>query len=310
MTMRKPFRFGVTGITAQTKKQWHRIAQKIESLGFDTLCVWDHFDQNLAPLLALVTAAHATTSLRMGTLVLANDFRHPAVLAKEAATLDVLSEGRLELGIGAGWNKAEYGQAGLSFDAAPERVQRLTESITILKQLFRPQYVTFTGNHYTIDRLQGAPLPIQQPHPPIMIGGARKQMLQLAAQEADIVALATKVYPDGRHDFLDSTGPYITQKMEIIRTYAQERFPSLEFQIHIGGVILANDRSVTAEQIGPTVGLTGAQLLDCYQALIGTEEQIIEDLQVRREKNGISYITIAAKDMDTFAPIAQQLRGK
>lgn len=153
MGMRKPFRFGVTGIPAQSRTQWSRIAQKIESLGFDTLCVWDHFDQHFAPLLALMTAAHATTSLRIGTLVLANDFRHPAVLAKEAATLDVLSEGRLELGIGAGWNQAEYAQAGIPFSAASDRVQRLAESISILKHLFRPQPVTFRGAHYTIDGL-------------------------------------------------------------------------------------------------------------------------------------------------------------
>ena len=306
----KPFRFGVAVLTANSAKEWREKAQKIESLGFDTLLVWDHFDSDFAPLLALTAAATATTTLRLGTLVLAIDFRHPAVLAKEAATLDFLSDGRLELGIGAGWKHEEYEQAGIPFYPADERVQRLAESVRILKQLFAAEPLTFHGTHYTVQQLRGKPTTKQQPHPPIMIGGARRKMLGLAAREADIVALATKVYPDGRHNFIDSTSSYIAKKVQFVRECAGDNVANIEFHIHVGGVIITEKRERQAEVLGPTVGLTGAQLLDCVQALVGTEEQIIEDLLQRREQYNISYITISENFIDAFAPILHRLRDK
>ena len=161
---------------------------QLEALGFSTLLIWDHLDAQLAPLPALVAAAGATTTLRLGTQVLANDIRHPALLAREAATVDLLSGGRLELGVGAGWNAAEYRQAGLLFADGSTRVARLRESVQILKRLWAGGPLSYTGEHYQLDGLVSHPRPVQRPHPPLMIGGARRQLLTLAAEEANAEA--------------------------------------------------------------------------------------------------------------------------
>src|SRR5262245_20770252 len=199
MASRRPFRFGVTGISARSRKEWVEKAKKAEALGFTTLLMWDHFDDHLAPLPALLAAADATTSLRLAPSVLSNDYRHPVLLAREAATIDLLTDGRFELGIGAGWNRDEYQRAGLPFEAPAVRVSRLEESVQILKGLSVAAPLTFHGQHYTISGLRGHPRPVQQPHQPIMIGGARRRLLTLAAREADIVAFATKVDAAGTH---------------------------------------------------------------------------------------------------------------
>src|SRR6185295_17026587 len=159
MAAQRPFRFGVTGISARSRKEWVEKAQKVEALGFATLLMWDHFDDRLAPLPALLAAAGATTSLRLAPCVLSNDYRHPALLAREAATIDLISDGRFELGLGAGWSRDEYQRAGLPFDPPSVRVSRLAESVQILKGLFADAPLTFHGQHYTIAGLHGHPRP-------------------------------------------------------------------------------------------------------------------------------------------------------
>jgi probable F420-dependent oxidoreductase len=309
MANRRPFRFGVMAHPMTSLHAWQEQARRIETLGFDTLLIWDHFDTQLAPIPALVAAATATTTLRLGTQVLANDFRHPALLAREAATVDLLSGGRLELGIGAGWNAAEYQQAGIPFTDGPVRVARLRESVQILKRLWAGGPVSYRGEHYQLDGLINHPPPAQNPHPPLMIGGARRQLLSLAAEEADIVAFATKVYPDGRHDFVASTGPHMTERVRWVRETAGERFALLDLHVHIGGVILTDDPDATAAQLGPTVGLSASQLRDCVQALLGSVDAIVETLQQRREQYGLNYLTIDASILEPMAPIVARLAG-
>jgi probable F420-dependent oxidoreductase len=310
VTELRPFRFGVVGINARSRVEWAEKARKAEALGFATLLVWDHFADQLAPLPALLAAADATTSLRVAPCVLANDYRHPVVLAKEAATIDLLTDGRFELGIGAGWNRDEYQRAGLPFDPPLVRVRRLAESVQLIKALFGDAPVNYQGQYYTVTDLQGFPRPTQRPHPPIMIGGARRHMLALAAREANIVAFATKVDADGTQHFGDSTGPAIARKLAWVREVAGPRFTNLELHIHVGGVIVTPQRRETAEQMAPTVGLTGPQLLDCLQALIGTVDEIEADLVRRREQYGISYIGIDERFMDALAPIVARLAGR
>lgn len=305
----RAFRFGVVASPPQSRQAWREQARRAEALGYATLQIWDHFDAQLAPLPALVAAADATSTLRLGTQVLANDFRHPALLAREAATADLLSDGRLELGLGAGWKAEEYRRAGLAFDPAPVRVERLRESVQILRRLFAGGPVWFAGAHYRIDGLEGLPRPAQPHGPPLMIGGARRRMLELAAQEADTVAFATKVFPDGRHDFAESTGPRMRERVGWVRAAAGARLGRLELHIHIGGVVLTDDPAGTAAALGPTVGLDGPQLLDCLQALVGTRESIAETLLRRRAEYGISYITVGAESMDALAPVVARLSG-
>lgn len=309
MTAQRPFRFGVLAHPAASRTAWQEQARRIEALGFSSLLIWDHLDAQLAPLPALVAAADATTTLRLGTQVLANDFRHPVLLAREAATVDLLSDGRFELGIGAGWNAAEYQQAGLPFADGPTRVARLRESVQILKRLWAGGPVTFAGKHYQLDSLTSHPLPVQRPHPPLMIGGARRQLLTLAGEEADIVALATVVYPDGRHDFVASTGPRVAERLGWVRAAAGPRFARLDLHVHIGGVIHSDAPDATAAQLGPTVGLSGPQLRDCVQALLGSEEAIVETVQQRREQYGLNYLTVDAGFLDAMAPIVARLAG-
>src|SRR5919197_2951414 len=181
------FRFGVRH-TGSTLEEWQRVARKAEELGFATLVVQDHVDRQLAPLLALMSAAAVTSTLRLGTVVLNNALRHPAILAKEAATVDVLTNGRLELGLGAGWLPADYQQTGLSFAAPGERLARLAETVQICKAFFTEETVTFHGKYYQIEGLDAFPATTQKPHPPIMIGGMRPRLFSLAARHAAIVS--------------------------------------------------------------------------------------------------------------------------
>lgn len=309
MTDQRPFRFGVMAQPAASLHAWQEQARRVEALGFGTLVIWDHLDAQLAPLPALVAAAAATTTLRLGTQVLANDFRHPALLAREAATVDLLSGGRLELGVGAGWNAAEYRRAGIPFADGPTRVARLRESVQILRRLWAGGPVSYVGEHYQLDGLTSHPPPIQRPHPPLMIGGARRRLLSLAAEEADIVAFATRVYPDGRHDFVESTGPRMAARVGWVREAAGGRLAQLDLHVHVGGVVLTDAPDATAAQLGPTVGLSGPQLRDCVQALLGSAESIVETLQARREQYGLNYITVDAGFLEPMAPIVARLAG-
>lgn len=185
----RSFRFAcrAAGGRARTAREWCELAVRAEALGYDTFGVSDHFATAYAPLLVLELVATCTSTLRLATLVLDNDFRHPAVLAKEAATLDLLSGGRLELGIGAGWQPMDYERSGIPFDPGPVRVDRLRESLQVLKLLFDDEPATFTGRHWTVRGLVGVPTPMQRPHPPLMVGGTGPRLLRMAAEEADIV---------------------------------------------------------------------------------------------------------------------------
>ena len=181
--MPREFRFGVSG-QRHTRGEWQELARKAEGLGFSTLLLPDHLGPQLAPLLALQAAAEAAPRLRVGTIVLDNDFRHPAMLAKEAATLDVLTDGRFELGIGAGWMLADYARTGIPFDPPGVRIARLTEAIHIIKRCFEGGPVTFKGEYYQVEELDGFPPPVQQPRVPILIAGSRPRMLRLAARRS------------------------------------------------------------------------------------------------------------------------------
>src|SRR5262245_24248167 len=183
----RPFRFGATASKAGSAREWRDQARRAEALGYSSLFLPDHFNDQLAPLPALAIAAEATSDLRVGTLVICNDFKHPAMLAKEVATLDLLTDGRVEWGMGAGWFPFDYESTGLSFDRPGVRVGRLAESITVMKALFGGEPFTFDGQHYSIKDLTGTPAPAQRPHPPLLVGAARERMLMLAAREADII---------------------------------------------------------------------------------------------------------------------------
>ncbi len=297
MSRRHPFRFGVICEHMPSATVWSATARQAEQLGYSTLLIRDHFipepfGDQFAPMIALMAAANATSTLRVGNLVLDNDYRHPVIMAKEAATLDVLSNGRFELGLGAGWAKAEYQQAGISFDAAGTRVSRLEEAVHVVKGLFACEPLTFTGAYYTIDQLDGFPKPIQQPHPPILIGASGKRMLALAAREANIIGILTGDYSTGVQidDPLKRSPQMLIEKIRWIRKAAGDRFDQIELNLVIAP-ILTPDRKQGAEQCARQHGwdaIRPEDVLGMPSIFIGSVEQITEQMEERRERYGLS----------------------
>jgi len=318
MTKPRPFRFGVICERMQSAEEWITKARQAEDYGYATVLIRDHFirepfGDQLAPLIALLAAANATRALRVGSLVLDNDYRHPVMLAKEAATLDLLSEGRFELGIGAGWLRAEYEQAGMAFESAGVRVSRLEEAIHVLKGLFADQLLTFTGNHYTVRNPNSFPKPVQRPHPPLLVGAGSKRMLALAGREADIVGILPKALPNGTisEEITERLSATMAQKVEWVRQAAGERFHELELNMVIAP-IFTEQRRQRAEELARERGWSGIaaqDVLDMPSIYIGTLDQIIEDLQRRRERYGFSYFVVSDASMEAFAPIVSRLAG-
>jgi probable F420-dependent oxidoreductase len=249
-TSQHPFRFGVNLRAADSHGAWAEKARRVEDLGYSTLLVPDHLAELLPPLPALVAAAGATSTIRIGTFVLNNDFRHPVLLARDAATLDLLSDGRFELGIGAGHMRSEYTEAGLSFDPAPVRFERLGESVQILRSLLAGETTSFDGRHYRVTEHRIYPLPVQQPRPPILIGGNGPRILTLAAQAADIVGLTGLGFPKGATQ-VDVSGfkpASVDERIALIRSAAGARFDRIELNALVQRVIVTDNRRQAAEE--------------------------------------------------------------
>jgi len=305
-----PFRFGVQHARAASAAAWRDLARKTEDLGYSTLLIPDHFGDQFAPAVALQAVADATTTLRVGPLVVDNDFRHPAVLAKEWATLDVLSDGRVELGIGAGWHGPEYEATGIPFASPGVRVGRLEETVAILKALWSsPDRFTFAGEHYALQALAGRPQPAQRPHPPLLIGGGGPRMLRLAAREADIVALCPVTRADGSGvDVADGDEAGTERKLAVVREAAGDRFATLEINTLVFVNTVTDDTEGTAEEVGARLGTGADEVLRHPHLLVGSVASICETLRERRERFGISYVVIQ-RDMEAFAPVVAELAG-
>jgi len=309
--MRAPvrrFRFGVQQEVAATGAQWLDGARQAEALGFDSLLMPDHFGLQFGPLAGLSAAAAVTSRLRVGTLVAANDFRHPLALAKEAATIDVISAGRFELGLGAGWDGSDYTETGIPFAGAGERIDRLAEAITVLKAAFSGQSFSFEGKHYQVSGYAGGPLPVQRPHPPLMIGAAGPRLLGLAAREADIVTLCPRTRQDGSGLILSSVSADATErKIGWVREAAGGRAAQVELGALVFAVEITTHRQHAAEALAARWDLTPQDVLDSPHLLAGTPGQIAEDLLGYRERYGISYWVV--QDMQPFDQVLPRLAG-
>jgi probable F420-dependent oxidoreductase len=311
----RSFRFGVNVWSAKSRAEWVERARKIEDLGYATLTVPDHLTDLIAPMPALVSAAEATTTLRVGSNVLNNDFRHPVLVAREAAAVDLLTDGRLQLGLGAGSIQSEYDQAGLSFNRGGTRVERLTEAVTIIKGLLKGEQVTFAGRHYRVTGHSIAPLPVQRPHPPILIGGNGPRLLALAAREADIVGLSGITFRGGGAALPDLSGwrtSSVDERVQLVRDVAgEERYARLELNALVQRVVVTDVRRKAAEELTSRwAQLTPDEILQSPYVLIGTVDQMVEDLQARRERWGISYYVIFEPYLDAFAPVVARLAGR
>jgi probable F420-dependent oxidoreductase len=309
----RPFRFGVQASRAKSGAEWTELARRVEASGYATLTMPDHFDKQLAPVPALAAAAAVTTTLRVGALVWDNDYKHPLVLAKELATMDVLSEGRLEIGIGAGWMRTDYDQAGMAYDPPGVRVSRFEEALAVMKGLFADGPFSFEGEHYRITGHEGFPPPVQRPHPPFLIGAGGPRMLRIAAREADIVGINFTLTGGAVDAAALESGSReaVETKLAGLRDAAGSRWDDIELNIRAFVVQVTEDRDTAAEQFASLgLGFTPEQVLEWPFALIGSVHQIVETLIERRETHGFSYVIVGAGDVDAFAPVVAELAGR
>jgi probable F420-dependent oxidoreductase len=312
MTNPRPFRFGADLQAALPDRSLADSARELEDLGFSTAFVPDHFDEGLGPITAMATAAAATTTLNVGTLVLDCDFRHPAVLARELATIDVLSHGRLEIGLGAGWKRLDYDRSGIPMDAPKVRVDRMIEHATVLKGLFAEGPFSFAGEHYTITDLDGTPAPHRSGGPPILIAGGAKRVLRFAGQFADIVGVNASIH-SGAIDTAaaqDSLAARFDEKVGWVREGAGERFDEIELNAWIAVARLTDDAAGIAAALAPMYATDATSVLSSPLTLIGSVDEISEMLSERRNRWGYSYIVLPGAQAREFAPVVAALSGE
>ena len=291
---------------------WAEQARKAESLGYSALLMPDHFGDQLAPVPALAAVAAATSTLRMGALVFCNDYRHPFVLAKEAATLDVLSDGRLELSLGAGWMRTDYDAAGLTYDHPAVRVERFEEAVKVVQGLLRTDGpFNFHGEHYEVLGHTLTPRPVQQPGPPLTIGGGGPRVLAFAARQADIVSINVNLREGtgGAETAADATPERTRQKVAWVREAAGDRFDDIELNSLIGFVLVTDDAEGLATQMAPAFGIEPKDALHVPLALVGTLDEMADELEWRRAEYGISYWSIESDAWETLGPVVSRLAG-
>ena len=308
--MATPFRFGAAAFSATSAAQWADRARQIEDLGYATLLIGDHIGSGmLGPFSALAAAAAVTTKLHVGTTTFANDFRHPAVLAKEAATLDFLSDGRFELGVGAGWAKRQYELAGFAFDPAGTRVDRLREAVQIIQRLWSGEAVVFAGEHYRLDGLQLNPRPSRRLQ--LFIGGSGKRVLSLAGQYASTAGVLESATPDSSgYDAGSETLEMMSIKAGWVRNAAAGRDREVELAVLIRKVIVTDDREGAAATLATERGITPSQALASPLFLLGTVDEITTQLSSLRARCGISYVSVMPGDVEPFAPVVARLGGR
>lgn len=305
------FRFGVQAHQAPDGPGWTKLAQRAEALGYSALLVMDHFGDQLGPIPAMTLAAATTQELRVGSLVFDNDYRHPVTLAKDIATVDVLSGGRVEFGLGAGWMTSDYDESGIRLEPARVRIDRLEEAITVFKGLWAPGAFNHEGEHYRITNLDGKPEPVQQPHPPILIGGGGRRMLGIAAREADIVGINPNMKGGAISAEVsqDLTAAAVDGKVERVREAAGDRFDDIELNILAFAVVVTEDRPGVREYIAGRFRVTPDDVDAMPYVLIGSPEEIADDLRSYRDRWGTSYFTVFGDAMEPFAPVVAALAG-
>jgi probable F420-dependent oxidoreductase len=306
------FRFGAQLSFARARDEWAAKAARVEELGYSTLCTPDHFDDQLAPVPALMAAAAATRTLRIGTLVLDNDYRHPLLVAKEAATLDVLSGGRFELGLGAGWLASDYEQSGIAWDPPGVRIDRLAEAIAVVKGLLAGGRFSFSGRYYRVTDHPGTPLPVQRPRPPLLVGGGGRRILTLAGREADIVSVNFDLRSGSIGTQVGATGTAgaTAEKVGWVREAAGDRFDEIELSYTAYLTMVTDDRDAVAAGLGSGFGLTAEQVLAMPNFAIGTVGQIAGELERRRDELGLSYVVVGGECHEAMAPVVARLAGK
>jgi probable F420-dependent oxidoreductase len=319
---RPPFRFAVQATNAASGREWRDTAHKVEDLGYSTLFLADHYlgpgpaqraartpRQDLAPIAAMAAAAAVTETLRVGCRVFCIDYHVPAVLAKEAATLDLLSDGRLELGIGAGWSGVEYDALGLDFDRPGRRIAKLAEVVALIRAHWQGEELDCSGDFVRVHGYAGRPRPVQQPHPPIMIGGGGQRVLSLAGREADIVSISSVPFVAQDSDGLDPQA-VAQRRIEFVRAAAGERYARLDVESSPYFTEITDDPEAVLASLAKSTGLAADLLRDHPNVLIGSSESVVDFLHSRRETLGVNYVTVQQSQIESFAPVVALLRGR
>lgn len=323
--MTNPFRFAVQSYSATSAEDWIAQARQAEDLGYATFHTADHHIgpgpaldptnhgvQDFAAVPAIAAAAMATTEIRVGCRVFCTDYRNPVVFAKELATLDVLSGGRLEVGLGCGWLENEYDAIGIPFDRAGVRIDRMVETIGLLRAHFGDGLVEIHGEHVQAHGFEGVPKPATPGGPPLMIGGGSKRVLSIAGREADIVSLNfdNRGGTLGAASVASGTAEQTRQKLEWVRAGAGDRFADIELEIAAYFAVVTDDPAGAASGLAARFGAPPDAFDDHPHALIGSVEQICDLLEQRREQLGIGYVTVSNRAMESFAPVVERLTGR
>jgi probable F420-dependent oxidoreductase len=319
---RPPFRFAVQATNAAGSSEWRDTVRKVQDLGYSTLFLADHYlgpgpaqraahtpRQDLAPIAAMAAAAAVSETLRIGCRVFCIDYHAPAVLAKEAATLDLLSDGRLEMGIGAGWSEVEYTAMGLDFEPPGRRIAKLAEVVAFIKAHWQGDELNWSGDFMQVHGYAGRPRPVQRPHPPIMIGGGGQRVLSLAGREADIVSISSVPFVASDADGLD---PHAVAERRIgfVRDAAGERFDGLDVESSPYFTQITNDRETALDELADVTGIPADLLRDHPNVLVGSVESVAETLCSRRDELGVNYVTVQQSQIGSFAPVVALLHGR
>jgi len=303
----RPFRFAVTARWAGGGTRWREFARRAEAQGYDVLLVTDHMGPQLAPIPAMMAAADATERMRVGSFVFSNDYRNIVMLAKEIATIDVISGGRVELGIGAGWSVPDYRQMGIPYDPPATRVARLEEAVPLLDRLLREEIVDHSGTYYTLRETRILPRPLQKPRPPFMIGGGGARVLKLAARSAEIVGFAPSIDRHGRPRPRSVTMGGLRERVKRFDRYAGDRDVEKNLWLFDAGV---SDHARSFGRAAATIAKRSANaLVRSPFFLYGTRASLRSLLREMRADLGVSYIAVPGQAMDEFAPLVQELRG-
>ena len=312
----KPFEFLAESRDPISARELGERARRAEGLGYHALVIPDHVLDQLSPVPTMAVIAAATERLRIGAFVFNNDLRHPAVLAQDLASLDVLSEGRLDVAIGAGWNRVEYASVGIAFEPAPIRSKRLAEAVAVLKGCFADGPFSFEGRYYRISDHEAGPAPVQRPHPPFLIGGGGRRTLSLAAREAQIVGLAPRTGPGSRRDPRSLTWAATAEKIDWVRQAAGDRFDGLRFNVYPSAVpvtVVDDARGaarLAADELAASSGvrLTEDEVLESPQMFIGSLDRLEEKFIAMREELGISSIMVG--ELGPLDPLVERLAGR
>jgi probable F420-dependent oxidoreductase len=309
MAAKRTFRFGAKAKTASSGKEWADIAKQAEDLGYVSLQIDDHYTKQLAPVPALMAAACATKTLKVGTLVAGNDFRNPVVFAKEAATIDMLSDGRFMMGLGAGWMKEDYTITGIQQDDAMTRINRLEEAIDVMRGCWGEGAFSHQGRHYSVSEIDAQPKPIS--NIPIIVGGGGEKLLGMAGRKADIVGINPKIV--GRsinpRSMATAAADVVDEKIRYVKAGAGDRFDQIELQLQVFATVVTDDPMSVAEKMAPMFGLPPEVVLQAPYFQIGSVEQITENLTMLRERWGISYIAFQQDATQAMAPVVAKLAG-